>query len=337
MSRVSADTAKELALRLAICPFDMPTSRAALAGVFRVYQDDRNTGQPRLVVDELPQLGKTPIAVPRSFVFASNPCPRADMRQIFQRNSSVRAFGSLNESLADRVVNVFLETALATCQLFQVAFGRLCAALLKLSAEALVLPAIALNRRASVDVAVAGSGDIRHAQIDSQCSVNITLIRIGNITHCQQVEHAFTIYEVGFALPVCQQLKLTLARLIGNVQPSANAPNADTLVVGLPRQNAVVIGNRAVRLEAVLCPLIKRIGVRNLGNTANDHLRRQSAAFPCRVVTGGLQIETAKLFQLPRLFTEPVAKGVGLFQRLQKVRPLFVVGQQFDLRDEFHT
>jgi len=86
----------------------------------------------------------------------------------------------------------------------------------------------------------------------------------------------------------------------------------------------------------VLCPLIKRIGVRNLGNTANDHLRRQSAAFPCRVVTGGLQIETAKLFQLPRLFTEPVAKGVGLFQRLQKVRPLFVVGQQLDLCDEFH-
>src|SRR5690606_39629700 len=90
VGRVSAGTAKELALRLAICPFDMPTSRAALAGVFRVYQDDRNPSKARLVFDKLPQLGKTPIAVPRSFILASNPCPRADMRQIFQRNPSVR-------------------------------------------------------------------------------------------------------------------------------------------------------------------------------------------------------------------------------------------------------
>jgi len=330
MSRVSASTAEELALRLTICPFDMPTSRAALAGVFRVYQDDRNPSKSRLVFDKLPQLGKTPIAVPRSFVFASNPCPRADMRQIFQRNPSVRAFGSLNESLADRVVDVFLETTLTARQLLQVASGRLRAALLKLRAKALVSPAIVLNRRAGVDVAVAGGGDVGHTQID------IALVRVRNVAHRQQVERALAVHEVGFALPVRQQFTLALARLIGDVQPSANAPNADTPVVGLPRQNAVVIGNRAMRLEAAPRPLVQLVGVRNFGKAANNHLRRQTAAFPRRVVTGRLQVKATELLQFPRLLTEPIAQGIGLFQRLQQIRLLFVVGQQFNLRDELH-
>src|SRR5690606_6377178 len=103
--------------------FDMSTARALLAGVFRVRQDDRNTGQPRLVVDELPQLGETPIAVPRSLFGPSSPGPRANPRQVFQGNRAVRALSFRNETLADRVVDVFLKAALATRQLPQVAFG----------------------------------------------------------------------------------------------------------------------------------------------------------------------------------------------------------------------
>ena len=89
--RVSAGAAKELGLTATVGFFDMSTARALLAGVFRVHQDDRNTGQPRLVVDELPQLGETPIAVPRSLFGSSSPGPRADARQVFQGNRAVRA------------------------------------------------------------------------------------------------------------------------------------------------------------------------------------------------------------------------------------------------------
>src|SRR5690606_32409285 len=118
----------------------------------------------------------------------------------------------------DRVVDVFLETTLTARQLLQVASGRLRAGLLKLSAKALVSPAIVLNRRAGVDVAVAGGGDVGHTQIDTERSIDIALVRVRNVAHRQQVERALAVHEVGFALPVRQQFTLALARLIGDVQ-----------------------------------------------------------------------------------------------------------------------
>ena len=121
---MSAGAAKELGLTATVGFLDMPTHSALLAGVFRVHQDNRDTGQSRLVVDELPQLGKAPIAVSRSLFGPSSPGPRADVRQVFQRYRAVRALSRLNETLANRVVDVFLKAALATGQPAEVALSR---------------------------------------------------------------------------------------------------------------------------------------------------------------------------------------------------------------------
>src|SRR5690242_5565960 len=104
------DTTK-LGLAFAIAAFGMPTPTTALAGVLRVYQIDPDTRQPRLVADELPQLAKRPIAVSRPSRFP-NRRPRANVRQIFQRNRPLRVFGFLNQPLADNVVRVFLKAPL---------------------------------------------------------------------------------------------------------------------------------------------------------------------------------------------------------------------------------
>src|SRR5690606_32237951 len=133
----------------------MPTASALLAGVFRVHQDDRHTCQPRLVVDELPQLGEAPIAVSRSLLGSSSPGPRANAGQVFQGNRAVRALSFCYETLANLVVDVFLEAALAAREFPQVAFGRQAAARLQVGTEPLHPLAVALDRRAGQHVAVA--------------------------------------------------------------------------------------------------------------------------------------------------------------------------------------
>jgi len=120
----------ELGLAFSIAAFGMPTGVTALAGVGWIDQLDRHAGQPRLVADVLPQLTEGPIAVPCSSRLP-NRRPRADMRQIFERNRTLRVFGFLNKLFCNPMVCVFLEAALFPGQFSQVAFGRKRPALLQ--------------------------------------------------------------------------------------------------------------------------------------------------------------------------------------------------------------
>ena len=81
-----------------------------------VYQHHRYACQARFVGNKLSQLIERPIAVPCSLFSTLSPDPRANTRQIFQANRSVRALRCLNETLADYMIGVFLKSPLATCQ-----------------------------------------------------------------------------------------------------------------------------------------------------------------------------------------------------------------------------
>ena len=183
---------------------DMPTHSALLAGVFRVHQDNRDTGQSRLVVDELPQLGEAPIAVSRSLLGSSSPGPRANAGQVFQGNRAVRALSFCYETLANLVVDVFLEAALAAREFPQVAFGRQAAARLQVGTELLHPLAVALDRCAGQHVAVAGGGNVGHAQIDAQRGFHVARLRVGDFARRQQEEHPIPKHEVRLALAVRQ-------------------------------------------------------------------------------------------------------------------------------------
>ncbi|MEO8392584.1 MAG: hypothetical protein ABI700_06295 [Chloroflexota bacterium] len=56
----------------------------------------------------------------------------------------------------------------------------------------------------------------------------------GKVTGCQQVEFAFTEYQIAFAFLRAKQFTWTLTVLRGNVHPIAHAPNADALLIGVP-------------------------------------------------------------------------------------------------------
>ena len=323
-------------MRLPVGTFDMPTGKAALRGVAWINHPHLHARPFRFVDDELSKLRESPIAVPRPVLAASNPGPRANVRQVFQRNPSVRAFGVENESLADLVVDVLLKASLPARQLPEMASGRFRAALLQITAQALLLAAVVFNRRARLRSAVAGRGDVSHAQINAQGRIHVTLVGIRNFACRQQVERAVAVDQIAFTLAVAQEFVLALTRLIGDAQPSSDAPNRDGVVVGIPRQNPVIVANRPVRLERARRVPVEFVGVGHLRQAADHDLRRQATALTRGVVGRCLQVKTPEFLQFPRLLAEPVAQAVGLFQRLQQVRPLFMVGQQFDLSDQLH-
>ena len=63
--------------------FNVSAFRAALAGVGGIDQDNRDACLFRLVSQEVSQLCKRPIAVFSALLFARNPGPLANMRQVF--------------------------------------------------------------------------------------------------------------------------------------------------------------------------------------------------------------------------------------------------------------
>src|SRR5207248_2753550 len=93
---VTHDTTK-LSLAFPVAAVGMPAGATALAGVGRIDQRYWHPHPLRLVAEKRPQLPKGPIVVPCSLCCAPNPRPLANMRQIFQRNRPLRAFGFRNE------------------------------------------------------------------------------------------------------------------------------------------------------------------------------------------------------------------------------------------------
>ena len=120
----------KMALGWTVASFRMTAHTASLTGIGRIGRIDdvyQHPGQRSFVADKLAQLCETPIgrgfaarssgrAVARSLCLAQ-PCPFADVAQVFQSDAASGAFRPRNEVFADPMVGVFLEPRLLLAQL----------------------------------------------------------------------------------------------------------------------------------------------------------------------------------------------------------------------------
>ena len=334
---MSTGTAKEFGLTATIGFLDMPTASALLAGIFRVHKKDRNTRSPRLVADEGSQLCESPIAVSCALVRPSNPGPRANARQVFQGNCTVRAFGGFNESLADLMVHVFLETPLASRQFSQVAFGRQASTRLQIGTQLLLTLTVLFDGRAGHHLAIAGCGNVSHAQIDPQSQFNITRFGIGDVARCQQKEHTIPVDQVRFALPILKQFALAFARAIGDKLTTVDRPDGYRVFFGVPGQNAVIVGYCAVRFEGALALPVQFVGVGYFRRAPHDHLCGQFCFLADGMVQRVMQVVLAKNVIIPSVGTDAVAGSIGPFKRLLEGDSLFFRRVKAHLRNQFHS
>ena len=118
---------------------------------------------------------------------------------------------------------------------------------------------------AGIAGAVGGCGDVDNAEVDAEEAVRSNWGRLGNLASGVQVELAVPDYEVRFALAIGEQLALLLAYGEPNaLEAAGDRPDADGLLVGLPRQAAIVVGLGGIGAEGALGAAVQLVGVGDL-------------------------------------------------------------------------
>jgi hypothetical protein len=227
------------------CVYTKPENTAD--GMARIDQDNGYTHSTRFVFDERSQLGESPIAVSCSLVCASSPGPRANARQIFQGNRTLRALRGLHETLADLMINILLKTPLASRQFSQVSFRRQRSARLQVRSQGLHPLAMVFDQFAGHDRTVARRGDVGYAQIDAQCAFHVSFVGVGDVAGRGKKDAVEV--QCRLALPVLSKSRWRSPRqtIVGH------RPDGHVLFVC---QDRMVIGNTSEGRKG--CVLLRR-------------------------------------------------------------------------------
>ncbi len=150
----------------------LPTGRTGTTRIPRINDVDSDTAQSRLVRDKLLQLPERP-TVEGCPLLPSSPDPRPDMRQIFQRYLSLRAFGKHHQLFGDLVIDHGGKAPFFPAQLFELALRGFRAFGLKFGSQTAATVADTQHGLAAVDVPVAIGGDVLHTKINAQRAVNV--------------------------------------------------------------------------------------------------------------------------------------------------------------------
>ena len=81
---------------------------------------------------------------------------------------------------------------------------------------------------------------------------------------------------------------------------------------------------------------IRPVGIGNLGNATDDHLRGKFGRLPCFVVFGLMERELIEIFRLERMAGKRIAKTITGFQRLEENLRLFFGRLQFQVDCHLH-
>lgn len=295
-----------------------------------------NTRTHRLIGDTGLQLSERP-RVECCALRPSSPDPRANMRQIFDGNRPLRAFGLRNNPFGENVVDVFGKPALLTGQLPQTAAAAACAELLELVPQPPMAIAHVLERSSAVDLPVAIRGDVRYTQVDAKHIVNITWLRGFDLGSGEQIPVASYKRQIGFAAPEGKQLALPLATHKRDVLPSVTCPDRSSSVLVGVGEDAIIIGNRATWRKRALCLPIQLVRIRDFGDTAHRELGGEAKRLTHRTVGQPVDWKLAKRFAVPRHLTDVVTGSVRRLKcALQGVR-LFGCGKEFQLDRQSHN
>jgi hypothetical protein len=327
---------KELALRLSIGRFNVAAYKATLTGVRRVNSDHGHALKLCFVFDKGSQLCERPIAVLGSVLFAFDPCPLTNSGQVFNRYSSLRVYGSGNKSLADNVVGVGLKTGLLTTKFLQLAPGGLRTLALQFVAHPLMALTILFNRGAREVLAVTGSGDVGHAHIDAKKAINIGGVGRFFFAGSKQVELATNQAKVCFTVLTLQQVSLVVAANEGDSFPASQCPDANELLVGVPTEDSIIVGDAAMQLEGALRFLVQLVPVRNFGDAPHDQLGGQPKVRTNVGVDKLVQVVLSEGLLFPSNIAYLVARFVRPFKRKHQEIVLMFGWLKLHFRRQFH-
>lgn len=335
IASVATGGAKELRLRLTIGLVDMPTCRTRSAGIAWIDEAYQYTRKQGLVDHKRLQLCEGPRLQYRALRLSS-PHPRLDMRQCFQRYSSIRAFSHLYQSFRDHMIGMAGKAVFLPRQLAKATPRAVRALALQFATKPSMPVAHAFDCATTVDRAVAIHGDVRDAHIDAEHPFNVDWLRGFNVADRYQIERAVHQREIGFTVPRLEQCPLALTTHERDRLPAVKRPDRHGRIFQVPTQDAIIVGDAADGIEGVLGIVVQLVAIGNFGKAADDHLCRQAVLISDASIDQLLKLKLAEGLRIPGHTAHIVAGSISPFKRALQGVGLIVCRKELQLGDQFH-
>jgi hypothetical protein len=336
MCLVSTLLTLEVAASLPVGFGRMAADGTLLAGVEGGHKLDSHARQFGLVFQFVRHVSERPGMQVSPMLFA-NRYAASDMRQFFQRKSSAAVFGFGDYFFTDTVVDIFGEAGLFATAFLQEPLGGFCAFALEAATDTAITPPQTVDLPATEQFAVAGCGEYDKAEI------NANVFRYG-WTLCfrdgdtdEQVELSVAQNKIRLTAWEPEQLPLPVAANETDHLPAIDRPYRNGVLFAFPRENASIKGNASKRLELPFNLMVKLVSLGNLGDTSDNHLRRER-----REVTPGGMVDSFMLFVLAENFTlesdnrELATDAVCLCDGVPQGYRLFLAWSQLNLSNQLH-
>jgi len=331
----AAQDALEVGLRLPIGTGNMPARRTGLTGVSRIDIHHWHSSEACLVIYEPSELRECPVGQSIS-LSAPGRYPRANPLQLFEGDGTSGALRRIDDVTRDHVVLVALEALLLASDSAQLPRGG--AGLFPLKVSTTVAEGAGNGFKSSpiVGGSIRIDGKVDDTKVDAEHVRYGKHVGFWHVTHDAQEPLATNVQQIDFPLTVGEPLSLVVPQHDWQLHPTFNGPEIDPREVGAEPENAVVVGLPSGRSETSLNFPIRLVGVRDLGNTADGHLRGQSEAVAGGAVGGMVQGVLAEHFRPPRRLSDSGAGSVGLLQRCTQDLGLLTRNGQPDIDNYFH-
>lgn len=306
------------------------------AGIARVNVDDADTRKPSFVRDFCSKVMERP-RVQRRTLTTPSPYPLAYALQILKGDRQAVALRGCDDALCHDVISVVCKAAFSTGKLLEFALGRLRTPALQLGSQAAVTVAHTLNVAAAVGATFGVGRYLSHTHIDPKETLNILRRWFRHVAAGEQAERPVYQHEVAFPLLGFQQLPLPLTRAKEDGLAPRRRSDTHLVPVEFPGEDASIKGDRAERLKGALGLFIELVGVRDFGDAAHHHLRRELEPLTGVVVAEPMEVELLKGPVVPRQLAEVVARRVCSSERFFKRRKLLFRRQQLDFSRQSHT
>lgn len=257
-------------------------------------------------------------------------CAGSDALEVFEGDPALSVFRFLNETLADLMVHVFLETGLFARDLFQTAFGALGATLLQ--AGTMIADLLAALDRRVVRFTVGIDRDLADAEIDAEIVSWLEWFCLRHITGDLLVERAPAIDQFGATGCVAQLCALVCAALPAAFQPATFGHRDRHLIVACETPEVFVKfdGGAFVKLKCAFHAVLAARGLVCAGNRcerADQVIGGQLRISRAQVMVQ--QILQRELVGRPRFVRENRDRRAQMVHTGEQIGqlPFFVVGE----------
>ena len=304
------------------------------AGVSRINQKHRNTGQFRLVVDKATELEERPV-VQSSSLPARGRYPVTDALKIFKSDSAPGALRRVDGCFADDVVDVALKAPLLAGEFSQLALGRARSLVLQVPSAVLVSAPVLLDSVSAVSCSVRVGGNVNDTEINAKDVLGLVGQQFLYFTDHVQVKRVPAEDEVNFAIAERQIPALVVATNEWYHLAPVECPDAH-LVAGLEVENPVVVGDAPMLPESVLCLPPCPVGAGHFRNTADDNLSSQVELLPQTRIDQPLQRKPVECSFRPSNSACYIAGSIDALKSRQQCGVLFSCRLQFQANHELH-